>query len=339
MCESELSDTYPLEKKPSVSFEKLLQAVAFGSREKDVLSSLASRLARLEIQFSKEEHKMVQDIAGGQSLSDIAGGIVQALDPDAQMEAAKKATGLDTPPPDAIEKAANALLADAAKPIAANPTLRNKLIELKKSFEQTIDTVSKDQVLEAGFSASAREKAQSIVQSFEQFVRENKDEITALQILYSRPHKQRLTLKEIKQLADTIQRPPHAWTPELLWRAYEALDKSKVRGSGGKVLADIISLVRYALRQEGELKPFKEQVNERFARWLASQQQDGRKFTDEQIQWLEAIRDHIATSLAMEPDDFEYVPFSQRGGLGKARQIFGKDLSALLGELNEALAA
>jgi type I restriction enzyme, R subunit len=338
VCESELSDAYPLEKKPTVSFEKLLEAVAFGSREKDVLSSLASRLARLELQLSQEEHKMVQDIAGGQSLSAIAGGIVQALDPDAQIESAKKATGLESPPPEAVEKIANTLLADAAKPIAANPALRNKLVELKKSFEQTIDTVSKDQVLEAGFSASAREKARAIVQSFEQFVRENKDEITALQILYSRPHKQRLTLKAIKQLADTIQRPPHVWTPELLWRAYEALDKSKVRGSGRKVLADIICLVRFALHQEGELRPFKEQVNERFARWLATQQQNGRKFTDEQIQWLEAIRDHIATSLAIESDDFDFVPFSQRGGFGRARQIFGNELQPLLSQLNEVLA-
>ncbi|MGH9686294.1 MAG: type I restriction-modification enzyme R subunit C-terminal domain-containing protein [Candidatus Acidiferrales bacterium] len=339
VCESELVDTYPLDKKPSVPFEKLMEAVAFGNREKDVLSSLASRLARLDRQLSKEEHRMISDLAGGRPLSAIAGEIVRALDPDEQIEAAKKATGAQEPSAEAIGKAATALLTEAAKPIAANPALRNKLVELKKSFEQTIDTVSKDQVLESGFSADAREKAKSIVESFEQFIRENQDEITALQILYSRPQKQRLTLKEIKQLADTIQRPPRAWTPELLWRAYEALDKSKVRGSGKKVLADIVSLVRYALHQQGELTPFKEQVNERFAQWLASQQQDGRKFTPEQVQWLEAIRDHISSSLAIEPDDFEYVPFVQRGGLGKAQQIFGDSLRPILKELNEVLAA
>ena len=339
VCENELVDTYPLDKKPGVSFDKLLEAVAFGNRQKDVLSSLASRLARLDRQLSKEEHKMVADLAGGQPLSAIAGEIVRALDPDEQIEAAKKATGATEPTPEAVERAAANLLAEAAKPIATIPALRNKLVELKKSFEQTIDRVSQDEVLEAGFSADAKDKAKAIVQSFEQFIRENKDEITALQILYSRPQKQRLTLKEIKLLADTIQRPPHGWTPELLWRAYQALDKSKVRGSGGRVLADIVSLVRFALHQEGELTPFKEQVNERFAQWLATQQQNGRKFTAEQIQWLEAIRDHIAASLAIESDDFDYVPFVQRGGLGKAIQVFGKNLQPVLNELNEALAA
>ena len=62
-------------------------------------------------------------------------------------------------------------------------------------------------------------------------------------------------------------------------------------------------------------------------------------FSDEQRQWLEAIRDHIAASLAIQMDDFDYVPFAQRGGLGKANQVFGKDLGPLLNEMNEVLAA
>jgi hypothetical protein len=56
-------------------------------------------------------------------------------------------------------------------------------------------------------------------------------------------------------------------------------------------------------------------------------------------QWLEAIRDHIATSLVIQVDDFDYVPFAQRGGLGKANQVFGNDLVPLLNEMNEVLAA
>jgi type I restriction enzyme R subunit len=339
ICESELVDTYPLEKKPTVSFEKLLETVAFGSKDKEILSSLASRLARMDRQLTKEDHKVLSDLAGGKSLSAIAGEIVNALDPDVHIEAAKKSTGLAEPPPEAIQMAADSLLAQAAKTLVTNPALRNKLMDLKKSYEQTIDTVSKDSVLEAGFSADATEKAKSIVQSFEQFIREHKDEITALQILYSRPYKQRLTLNEIKALADTIRRPPYSWTPESLWRAYEALDKSKVHGSGGKVLADIVSLVRFALHQEGELAPYREKVNQRFADWLAKQGTGGRKFTREQRQWLEAIRDHIADSLAIETDDFDYVPFAQRGGLGRAHQLFGKELLPILEQLNEVLSA
>jgi type I restriction enzyme R subunit len=69
------------------------------------------------------------------------------------------------------------------------------------------------------------------------------------------------------------------------------------------------------------------------------QEKNGRTFTDEQRLWLEAIRDHIASSLAIQVDDFDYVPFAQRGGLGKATQVFGAQLAGLLSELNETLAA
>jgi type I restriction enzyme, R subunit len=339
LSEQEMSDTQPLERKPSVSFEKLLQAVAFGNRESEALSSLASRLSRLDRQLTKEDRRLVEELNEGKPLSAVTGALIDALDPDAQIEAARKATCADNPPPEEVQKAAALLLEEAAKPIAANPALRNKLIEIKKSYEQTIDTVSKDQVLEAGYSAAAQEKARPIVESFETFIRENKDEITALQVLYSRPYKQRLTFKQIKELADTIQRPPRAWTPELLWQAYEKLDRSKVRGSGGKLLTDVVSLVRFALHQEGELRPFQEQVHERFSAWMAQQDESGRKFTEEQRLWLELIRDHIASSLVIETEDFEYVPFAQHGGLGKAYQVFGQELSPLMDELNEALVA
>jgi type I restriction enzyme R subunit len=313
-----------------------------------VLSSLASRLARLDRQLNKEDQKMIANLAGGLPLSVITHALVDALDPDVQMEVAvgvplvgalEGAGTRPAPTDDEIQIAAARLLAEAAKPLATNPALRNKLIELKKSYEQTIDTVTKDEILEAGFSAAARDKARSVVESFEKFIQEHRDEITALQILYSRPYSQRLTLKGIKDLASTIEKPPRGWTALVLWRAYETLEKSKVHGAGGKVLADIVSLVRFALHQDNELRPFHDQVNERFAQWLMQQEKKGRRFTDEQRQWLEAIRDHIAASLAIQVDDFDYVPFAQRGGLGKANQVFGKDLSPLLNELNQVLAA
>jgi type I restriction enzyme, R subunit len=345
VCEHELPETRPLEKNRTVSFEKLIEAVGFGSREPEVLSSLASRLARLEHRLTKEDHEAVQELNGGKPLSTITAALVNALDPDVQLEAARQmvvGAGLAPPaepPPEMVTKAAQNLLDDAAKLLAENPDLRRKLVEIKKSYEQTIDTVSQDVLLEAGYSGQAKERAQSVVQSFEAFIREHKDEITALQILYSRPYQQRLTFKEVKELAQAIQRPPHGWTPELLWRAYETLDESRVRGSGQRVLTDIVSLVRYALHQEGELRPFGDQVRERFARWLARQEANGRKFTDDQRHWLELIRGHVAGSLAIELDDFDYVPFAQHGGMGKAYQVFGRELRPLLDELNEALAA
>jgi type I restriction enzyme R subunit len=51
------------------------------------------------------------------------------------------------------------------------------------------------------------------------------------------------------------------------------------------------------------------------------------------------IRDHVAANLAVEPDDFEYAPFAQEGGLGKVHQVFGNELNRIIQEFNGTLAA
>ena len=80
-------------------------------------------------------------------------------------------------------------------------------------------------------------------------------------------------------------------------------------------------------------------VSERYRQWLAEQETAGVTFSPEQRKWLDAIKDHIASSLSIDQDDFEYAPFSQFGGLGKAYQVFDEKLSKLLVELNERLVA
>jgi type I restriction enzyme R subunit len=62
-------------------------------------------------------------------------------------------------------------------------------------------------------------------------------------------------------------------------------------------------------------------------------------FTADQRKWLDAIKDHIAASLNIEQDDLEEVPFNSIGGLGRASELFGDTLIAILDELNERLAA
>ena len=343
VCEQEMSDTRPLERKRTVKFEDLMNAVAFGSTDPDVLSSLVSRLSRLEHRLSEAEQASLTEIADGQSLKDINSQIVLALDPDRQVEAARNNEGLpaDVEPTQAqISQAAAKLIHDAAKQLATNATLRNAILDLKKGFEQTIDTVSQDELLTASYSESAKEKAKGVVKSFEQFIEENKDEITALQVLYNKSYAKRLKFEDIKALAEKIKAPPRSWTPETLWRAYETLDRDKVRDAGGKrLLTDIVSLVRFAIHKDDALVPFAEQIKERFQNWVNQQESSGRTFTDEQRRWLELIRDHVAASLRIEMDDFDYAPFTQRGGAGKVYQVFGEELNTLLDELNEVLAA
>ena len=331
VTESELSDSYSLEREPTKTFGQLLDLIAKGSREPDHLSSLASRLARLSHKISPAERESIETAAGGVPLQTLITNLVRATDPDAAIEAAREVTGLDDPPSEAIAEAEKQLREDAAKPFASNPELRQRLETIHQSHEQTIDTVSKDVVLDAGFTNDA---AQEAVQSFQQFIEENRDEITALQVLYERPYRQRLRLDDIRALADAMEAPPRSWTTERLWQAYQRLDESKVRGSGQRQLADIVALVRYATGDADELAPFADHVNRRFAGWLAMQETAAREFTDEQRWWLEAIRDRIAGNVSAEMRDLQNSPLDQRGGLIAAYDLFGDDLQEIIDELN-----
>jgi type I restriction enzyme R subunit len=329
---NEMNETRPLERKKNVQLDKLLELVAFGNREIDVLSSVASRLARLDRQLTQEDKDELKSLTAGQTIASMAANLVQALDPDEHVKAAQKSTGKADPDPDEIKKASVELLNQAAAPIVASTKFRQRLVDLKKSFEQMIDNVSQDKVTAAGFTQDGRDRAANLIKSFEKFIEENKDEITALQILYSRPYKQRITHDQLKELVRAVERPQQpgvpAMPPDRLWQAYET-----------KLMTDLVSLVRYAVHQENELRPFKDVVSARFDKWLAEQETGGRKFTDEQRQWLTAIRDHIAASVSIEADDLELSPFSKWGGLGKAYQVFGERLHPMLNELNEVLAA
>ena len=328
-----------------MSLKVLLDHVAAGGVKDDYLSSLASRLARIDKQCGPDERKLIDDTSGGVSLASISGALIAALDADQQDYAARRMFHLgdaDAPTEDQIEKAAAPLKKAAIQKLMATPPLRKLILDLRQKFEQIVDEVSKDTLLaeQTGYSPEARQKAEALVKSFESYLAEHKNEIDALQFFYSVPHKKRLRFKDIQTLANAISSPPRSWTTEKLWRAYETLEKSKVRGaSGQRMLTDVVSLVRFALHQDGELVPHADRVRELFQSWLAQQANNGRIFSNEQVQWLGMMRDHIATSLEIDMDSFDLIPFTNEGGLARASRVFGKDLTAIVQELNEALAA
>ena len=103
---------------------------------------------------------------------------------------------------------------------------------------------------------------------------------------------------------------------------------------------DIISIIRYELGQIDTLVPFDLFVRQKFKEWVFkknSEQQQ--KFTDEQVEWLQMIRDHICMSSSIETDDLELPPFEAKGGLGKFFQLFGNQYLNIINELNVALVA
>lgn len=340
------TDSRPLERKRNVPFDKLMLNVALGNRDEDTLTSLAGRLARLDREIGPKDRQAIANAAGFAGveyihpLRAIVNHLLDAVEPETQIARASEMFATPTPSDAQIQQAADVLTREACA-VFDKPTFRNTVIEIKQRSEQTIDTVSKDNVIFTGFDGSATERARKTVESFRAFIQANKDELTALQIIYNMPYpRRRLTYAEIRELADAIQKPPYRLTPESLWQAYEQLDKAKVRGAGAqKLLTNLVSLVRFAIGKDALLEPFSATVNRRFDEWLAKQQQNGHAFTPEQREWLTMIKDHIATSVAVGWDDFDNVPFSAKGGRVKAYNLFGQDLDRVMEELNAVLVA
>jgi type I restriction enzyme R subunit len=341
VCESDKTDSRPLERQRTVAFPNLMLGIALGKRDEDTLTTLAGRLARLDREVSREDAKTLKELAGGKSLSELSNALLTSVNPD---KIAEKAAGYLGAEPQEVApadfEAARKELVDTACAPFDNPELRDALAKAKQDAEQTIDTVTVDTVLSQGFDAAAKEKASALLSSFRDYIEQHRAEITALQILYSRPYGQRLTEPMLKELEKALRDNHAAWTEDNLWAAFAAANPGKVKGrSQAGRFADLVALVRFALEQQPVLAPFADSVTERFDGWLTDKAAVGAAFTPEQFAWLRLIRDHIATSLSIEPEDLELSPFNQRGGLGKAHQLFGEQLPKLLEELNEVLAA
>ncbi len=341
VCESDKTDSRPLERQRTVAFDKLLLGVALGKRDEDTLTTLAGRLARLDREISRDEAKKLAELSGGKSLSELSGTLLRAIDPDAIAERATGKPGASPADvaPDAMVTARKGLADEACAPFDV-PALRDALAKARQDAEQTIDKVTIDAVISQGFDAAAKEKATALLRSFRDYIEQHKAEIAALQILYSRPFKQRLTESMLKELEKKLRENHASWTEDRLWDAFAITAPGKVKGrSQAGRFADLVALVRFALEQQPVLAPFADSVSERFNVWLGTKAKAGAAFTSEQLAWLDLIRDHIATTLSIESEDLDLSPFNQRGGLGKAHQLFGEKLPGLLDELNEALAA
>ena len=149
VTETNKTASQPLERKPGVSFEKLLDQVAQGQRGHDALSSLAGRLAALDREIEDEDREKIAAAAGGKSLSDLAGGLLDAIDPDTVEKAAEARFGT-TATDEQYAEVQEELKNTACAPFD-DAALRNLLKEIKKRTEIVIDEITTDTVISAEY--------------------------------------------------------------------------------------------------------------------------------------------------------------------------------------------
>lgn len=337
VTKSKKSDTRTLERKPSVSMKELMMNVALGAKDEDTLTSLASRIIRLNSQMTTFERKAFNEKVGVPA-GTLAENLLNAFDEDIITAKAQAKFACDEPTPEQYTEVQKEAIKAAVKPFH-DPEVRDFIENVRRSHEQIIDNTNPDTVTFAGFDTQREANADRVIQTFRDFIEANKDEIIALRIIYSQTYKDRpMVIEGLKALYEKLK--AQSVTIDRLWDCYTIKKPDKVRGkSTMHQLADLISIIRFEMGYGDNLQPFAETVNYNFMRWTLKRNAGAVHFTDEQMEWLRLIKDHIAVSLSIEPDDLDLNPFDRRGGLGRFYEVFGDSYEAILTEMNIELVA
>ena len=336
VTKSKKSDTRPLERKPTVSMKELMLNVALGAKDEDTLTSLANRVIRLNNKLSKAERKQFKETVGI-SADTTAERLLNAFDEDVILSQAQKQTGEEASTEEQLRQAQQELIKEAVAPFH-NPAVRDYVENVRRSHDQIIDNVNIDAVTYAGFDSQQEENADRVISTFRSFIEENKDEIIALRIIYDEAYKNRpMAIEKLKELYARLKEK--GITVERLWDCYAIKKPDKVRRGTMAQLTDLISIIRFEMGYAENLTPFADKVNYNFMQWTLRRNAGAVHFTDEQMEWLRLIKDHIAASLSILPEDLDLTPFDRKGGLLGFYEVFGDSYEALLNEMNEELVA
>ena len=337
VTKSKKTETRTLERKPSVSMKELMLTVAMGSKDEDTLTSLANRLIRLNSRMTPKERKEFKENVGC-SVGELSQQLLDAFDFDVQVSYAGIVLDGEEPTEEQkirLEQAKKELVQKAVEPFY-NPDIRIYIENVRKNHEQIMDNVNIDKLVNIGFDTDVQATADNVIHSFQSFIEVNKDEIIALRIIYDQRYKQRpMAIEKLKELYEKMK--SKGITVERLWNCYAIKQPEKVKIGTLAKLTDLISIIRFEMGYTDKLTPFADKVNYNFMLWTLRRNAGVVHFTEEQMEWLRMIKDHIASSLSIEPEDLDLSPFDHKGGLGRFYDVFGDEYEDILREMNEEL--
>ncbi|MES0488437.1 MAG: type I restriction-modification enzyme R subunit C-terminal domain-containing protein [Leptospirales bacterium] len=350
---SKKTDSRPLERKKGIPLKDLLNAVTIGAQDEDLYLSLANRLIRLNKQLTEAEQEKILEHTGGKSLGEMARGLLHAYDPDIIEKTAQDIIPSEnttisnvedkTPPTleqmsaEVVEQAQQTLLENAAS--LFNGEVNEYLENVRRIHEQIMDNINLDTVKKAEWDSVSADKAKEIVKDFTEYIEQHKDEIKALTIFYNQPYNRReITFKMIQEIMEKLKMDKPTLAPDYVWEAYATLESTKSKKPVNELTA-LVSLIRKVCGIDKELTSYDKTIDKNFQKWVFRKQAGDLKFTEEQMNWLRMLKDHMTHSFHVEVDDLDYTPFDAQGGKGKMWQLFGEDMDKIMAELNEALVA
>ncbi|WP_300711920.1 type I restriction endonuclease subunit R [uncultured Brachyspira sp.] len=280
ITETEKTLSQPLERKNSLSTEKIIEMVKYGGNvEENILTTLVSRITVLQNKIKESVHKTLKYLADGKTLHEICIDIYNTVDADIIK--------------DKTEEEIYNMRYEALKPFY-KPDFRNELIKAFKNAYLIIDNINSDEIIFTDFSV---ENANKIAKSFKDFIDSNKDSIEALKIIYSSNNKA-LTYEILKDLREKLLNNMPPLQTSIVWESYYLLDKKRVRSKKPEdIITNLIQLVRFVIGKDDKLENFNEAANIRFEFWKGRQKKNYNiEFSEEENILLNILKNYIISN-------------------------------------------
>lgn len=292
----EVNTMQPVSADPKTTFAQLLDGLEVLEDEahiKNAIAQIIAKLQRVKRRLTKEEVNEFKDLAAGLTVE----GFIQKIE---SLPAAE---------------ARNTLLMEASL---------LEMLDDKHGHGGYTKVISDKQdkflIRERGFGKN-EQRPEDYIEAFEDFVKNNVNEIAALNIICTRPKE--LTRETLKSLRMALAQ--NGFTTQQLNTAVSEITSEEIT-------ADIISLVRrYAIGSP--LVSHQARI-----RRAVDKLKKAHNFSRVELNWLSRIESYLLNESVMNVKVFdEDERFKTNGGYKRLNQIFRNNLEGIITELNEYL--
>lgn len=292
----EVNTMQPVSADPKTTFAQLLDGLEVLEDEahiKNAIAQIIAKLQRVKRSLTKEEIAEFKDLAAGLTVE----GFIQKIE---NLPAAE---------------ARNTLLMEASL---------LEMLDDKHGHGGYTKVISDKQdkflIRERGFGKN-EQRPEDYIEAFEDFVKNNVNEIAALNIICTRPKE--LTRETLKSLRMALAQ--NGFTTQQLNTAVSEITSEEIT-------ADIISLVRrYAIGSP--LVSHQARI-----RRAVDKLKKAHNFSRVELNWLSRIESYLLNESVMNVRVFdEDERFKTNGGYKRLNQIFRNNLEGIITELNEYL--
>ena len=292
----EVNTMQPVSADPKTTFAQLLDGLEVLEDEahiKNAVAQIIAKLQRVKRRLTKEEVNEFKDLAAGLTVE----GFIQKIE---SLPAAE---------------ARNTLLMEASL---------LEMLDDKHGHGGYTKVISDKQdkflIRERGFGKN-EQRPEDYIEAFEDFVKNNVNEIAALNIICTRPKE--LTRETLKSLRIALAQ--NGFTTQQLNTAVSEITSEEIT-------ADIISLVRrYAIGSP--LVSHQARI-----RRAVDKLKKAHNFSRVELNWLSRIESYLLNESVMNVKVFdEDERFKTNGGYKRLNQVFRNNLEGIITELNEYL--